>query len=128
MATGKRTYRAEATPMNAVALNNATVQYSNDVDLETDGYVGSHVQFSVAFHNNGNQAVNLFVYGGLEANNYDTAPLFSQQVPFSANNTIRLSAIIRDVLHFRLGAAHNNNETNNATVTIKEQAWRYDVS
>jgi len=128
MATGKRTFRAEATPMSAVELGATAESVSTNVDLETDGYMGSHVTVSVVFHASGAQNVVIALYGSLDGTNFDTIPLFSQQVAVTAGETKQISLIVQDVLHFRVGARHAASETNVATVTVKEQSWRFTVS
>jgi fructose-specific phosphotransferase system component IIB len=128
MATGKRTFRAEATPMSAVELGATAESVSTNVDLETDGYMGSHVTVSVVFHASGAQNVVIALYGSLDGTNFDTIPLFSQQVGVTAGATKQISLIVQDVLHYRIGAKHAASETNVATVTVKEQSWRFDIS
>jgi len=128
MATGKRDFRAEATPLNAQELGNTAESLSSDIDLETGGYIGSHVTVDVTFNASGTQNVVISVYGSLDASNYDDVAMFSQQVTVSAGNSRQVSFIVRDVLHFKVGVKHAASDSNHATVTIKEQAWRYDIS
>ena len=128
MATGKRVFRAEATPLSEQELGDTAESLSSDVDLETDGYIGSHVTVDVTFHASGTQNVIVSVYGSLDGSNYDDVAMFSQQVAVSAGNARQISLIIRDVLHFKVGVKHAASDANHATVTIKEQAWRYDIS
>jgi hypothetical protein len=128
MATGKRTFRAEATPMDGQELGATAESVSTSVNLETDGYIGSHATVSVVFHASGAQNVVIALYGSLDGTNFDTIPLFSQQVAVTAGATKQISLIVQDVLHFRVGARHAASETNVATVTVKEQSWRFTVS
>jgi len=128
MATGKRTFRAEATPLNAQALGDTAESYSSDIDLETDGYLGSHVTVDATFHASGTENVVVSVYGSLDGTNYDDVAVFSQEITVSAGNARQISLIISDLAHFRVGVKHAASDTNHATVTIKEQAWRYDIS
>lgn len=128
MATGKRVFRAEATPLSAQELGNTAESLSSDVDLETGGYIGSHVTVDVTFHASGTRNVTVSVYGSLDGSNYDDVAIFSQQVTVTAGATKQISLVIHDVLHFRVGVKHAASDSNHATVTIKEQAWRYDIS
>ena len=128
MATGKRVFRAAAAIINAVELPDATEQLSSDVNLETDGYMGSHVIVDVTFHASGAQNAVVSVYGSLDGTNYDDVAIFSQEITVSAGNARQISLIITDLLHFRVGVKHKASDTNNATVTVTEQAWRYDIS
>lgn len=128
MATGKRTFRAEATPLNAQELGDTAESLSSDVDLETDGYIGSHITVDVTFNASGTQNVVVSVYGSLDGTNYDDIPIFSQQVAVSAGKSRQISIVLRDLLHFKIGVKHAASDTNHATVTIKEQSWRYVIS
>ena len=128
MATGKRVFRAEATPINAATLGATAETLSSDVDLETDGYIGSHVTVDVTFHASGAQNVVVSVYGSLDGTNYDDVAMFAQQVAVTAGATKQISLVIQDVLHFRVGVKHAASEANAATVTAKEQSWRYDIT
>lgn len=128
MATGKRVFRTLATPMNAVTLGSSEESFSSDVDLETDGYIGSHVAVDVTFHASGAQNVVVSVYGSLDGTNYDDVPVFSQEVAVSAGASRQISFIVTDLAHFRVGARHAASDSNRATVTITEQSWRYDIS
>ncbi len=128
MAIGKRTFRALATPMNAVTLGNTAESFSSDVNLETDGYIGSHVAVDVTFSASGSQNVVVSVYGSLDGTNYDDVPVFSQEIAVSAGASRQISLVIHDLLHFRIGAKHKASESNAARVTATEQAWRFDIS
>jgi hypothetical protein len=128
MATGKRVFRTLATPMNAVTLGDTAASFSSDVDLETNGYIGSHVAVDVTFHASGAQNVVVSVYGSLDGTNYDDVPVFSQEVAVSAGNSRQISLVVTDLAHYRIGVKHAASDTNHATVTITEQSWRYDIS
>jgi len=128
MATAKRTFRAMATIENATLLSNTTEEFSSDVDLETDGYEGSHVTVDVTWDASGTENVQVSFYGSLDGTNYDDEPFFSQELGVSAGNTVQYSFIIKDVLHFRVGFKHVDSEANEATITAKEQSWRWDIS
>ena len=96
MATGKRVFRAEATPMDGQALGATAESFSSNVNLETDGYMGSHVTVSVVFDASGAQNVVIALYGSLDGTNFDTIPLFSQQVAVTADATKQISLIVDD--------------------------------
>jgi hypothetical protein len=125
MATISKSWAAEATIVNADAFTN-TEEYSSDVDLETDGYEGAHVTISVAFHASGAQAVNIYVYGSLDGTTYDNPAMFSQQIALAAGATRQISLVVKDVAHFRIGYQTAAAEaTNQPTMTIKQQRWRW---
>jgi len=128
MATGKRIFRSAATPMSAQALGDTAESVSSDVDLETDGYMGSHLTVDATFHASGTENVVVSVYGSLDGTNYDDVAVFSQEITVSAGAAVQISLVILDLLHFRLGCKHAASDTNHATVTITEQAWRYDIA
>ena len=128
MAIGKRTFRALATLLNAQELGDTAESFSSDVDLETDGYIGSHVAVDVTFHASGAQNVVVSVYGSLDGTNYDDVPVFSQEIAVSAGASRQISLVIPDLAHYRIGVKHAASDTNHATVTITEQSWRHDIS
>lgn len=128
MAIGKRIFRAPATPLNAQELGDTAESFSSDIDLETDGYLGSHVAVDIAFSASGAQNVVVSVYGSLDGTNYDDVPVFSQEVAVSAGASRQISLVVTDLAHFRIGARHAVSDSNHATVTITEQSWRYDIS
>lgn len=125
MATISRVYRAVATIVNADTFTN-TEEYSSDVDLETDGYEGSHITASVAFHASGTADAILNLYGSLDGSTYDTIALASIRVPITAGGTKQVSFVIADILHWRLGYITSAAEASYPpTLTAKEQSWRW---
>ncbi|MBW1709924.1 MAG: hypothetical protein JRJ73_08600 [Deltaproteobacteria bacterium] len=128
MSTAKRVFATESTIINAVTLSGTTESLSSDVDLETNGYEGAHVTIDAAFDASGTQNVAVKIYGSLDGTNYDDEPLFSQEVEVSAGNSVQISLIIKDLAHFKVGVAHVAAEANEATITAKEQSWRWDIS
>ena len=129
MAIGKRVFRAEATPLAETSLGATAESLSDNINLETDGYIGSHVQVKVQFHASGAQSVVVSLYSSLDGSTDDTISIFSQQVAVTAGATKYISFIVQDVLYFKVGAKHAASEaTNVAKVTIKEKSWRYDIS
>ena len=125
MATLSKVWRAEATPMSAVTLADTTESFSSDVDLETDGYEGSHVTVDVTFGATPEYNAIVSIYGSLDGSNYDDVAIFSQEITLVSATTQQISLVIKDLAHFRVGMKQGGTVTNDATVTIKEQSWRY---
>lgn len=125
MATISKVWRAEATPMNAVTLADATESFSSDVNLETDGYEASHVIVDVTFGTTPEYNVIASIYGSLDGTNYDDVAIFSQEITLVSATAQQISLVIKDLAHFRIGMKQGGTVTNDATVTIKEQSWRY---
>ena len=124
MATISKVWRAEATPMNGVTIVDTTESFSDDIDLETDGYIGSHVTIDSNFGATPEYNVIISVYGSLDGTNYDDTAMFSQEID-KGTDPNQISLIIQDVAHFRIGVKQGGTVTNDAVVTIKEQAWRF---
>ena len=80
MATISKTWRTEATPMNAVTLADTTESFSSDINLETDGYEASHVTIDVTFGTTPEYNAIASVYGSLDGSNYDDVAIFSQEI------------------------------------------------
>lgn len=124
MATISKSWRAEATPMNAETIVDTTETLSSDIDLETDGYIGSHVTINSNFGAGPEYNVIISVYGSLDGTNYDDTAMFNQEID-KGTDPNQISLIIQDVAHFRIGVKQGGTVTNDAVVTIKEQAWRF---
>lgn len=124
MATISKVWRVEATPMDAVIIVDTTESFSSDVDLETDGYIGSHVTIDSNFGATPEYNVIISVYGSLDGTNYDDTAMFSQEID-KGTDPNQISLIIQDVAHFRIGVKQGGTVTNGAVVTIKEQSWRF---
>lgn len=125
MATISKDWRAPATIMSANDLVDAVEEYTSDVDLETAGYIGSHVTVDVTFGTTPEYGVGVYVYGSLDGSTYDDVPMFSQTITLVSATAQQISLIIQDVAHYRIGVAQLGTVTNDAQVTIIEQAWRY---
>ena len=125
MATISKTWRAEATPMNAETLVDTTESFSSDVNLETDGYIGSHITVDVTFGVGAEYDAIVLIYGSLDGTNYDDISMFSQSITKVASTTKQISLIVQDVAHFRIGMKQGGTVTNDAVVTIKEQSYRF---
>ena len=124
MATISKVWRAEATPMNGVTIVDTTESFSSDIDLETDGYIGSHVTIDSNFGATPEYNVIISVYGSLDGTNYDDTAMFSQEID-KGTDPNQISLVIQDVAHFRIGVKQGGTVTNDAVVTIKEQSWRF---
>lgn len=127
MATIKRIFSTVATILNAQTLNDETEFLSSDVDLETDGYIGSQITVDVNFGTTPEYDAVASVYGGLDTTDYDDTPIFSQSIDKDTDPN-QVSIIIQDLLHFKVGIKQSGTVTNDAVVTVKEQRWRYESS
>lgn len=110
--------------MNAVTIADTTESFSSDINLETDGYIGSHVTIDSNFGATPEYNVIISVYGSLDGTNYDDTAMFSQEID-KGTDPNQISLIIQDVAHFRIGVKQGGTVTNDAVVTIKEQSWRF---
>lgn len=127
MATISKSWAAAAqiigTTDGYVTLSGTTESYSSDVDLETDGYEGAHVLVEVNFDATPTDHVDVSVYGSLDGSTYDSTPLFSQRVD-KAIDPNRISLIVRDVAHFRIGVKQTGS-TDSHDVRAYHQRWRW---
>lgn len=124
MAIIKRIFSTVATIMNAQTLNDTTEFLSSDVDLETDGYIGSQIIIDVNFGVTPQYDAVVSVYSGLDTTDYDDTPIYSQSIDKDTDPN-QISIIIQDLLHFKVGMKQAGTVTNDAVVTIKERRWRY---
>ena len=113
----------EATSSTWTTLAGQTEEYSANVDLETNGYMGAQASIEIDFGLTPTDDVEVAVYPSLDGINYDNIPIFK----FVAPNTIdplQISLLVKDVAHFRLGFRQTG-ATNSHNVRAHFQAWRY---
>jgi hypothetical protein len=121
MATISKSFGSETTIMNAVAVT--TGSWSDDVDLETNGYEGAHVVVDADFPASPTDNLIVEVRASLDGSNYDDTALFSFTVD-KGTDPNQVSFIIKDVAHFKLFCKRSGS-TDTITVTAKHQPWRY---
>jgi hypothetical protein len=121
MATISKSFGSETTIMNAVAVT--TGSWSDDVDLETNGYEGAHVVVDADFPASPTDNLIVEVRASLDGTNYDDTALFSFKVD-KGTDPNQVSFVIKDVAHFKLYCKRDGS-TDTITVTAKYQPWRY---
>jgi len=121
MATISRTFGSETTIMNAVTVT--TGSWSDDVDLETNGYEGAHVIVDADFPASPTDNLIVEVRASLDGTNYDDTALFSFTIDKSTDPN-QVSFIVKDVAHFKLYCKRSGS-TDTITMTAKYQPWRY---
>ena len=121
MATISKSWGAETTIINAAAVTDGT--YSDNVDLETNGYEGAQVIVDADFPASPTDNLIVEVYGSLDGTNYDDTPIFSQSIN-NIPDPNQISLIIKDLAHFRL-LVKRSGTTDTITVTAKFQAWNW---
>jgi len=110
--------------MNAVAVT--TGSWSDDVDLETNGYEGAHVIVDADFPASPTDNLIVEVRASLDGANYDDTSLFSFKLD-KGTDPNQVSFLIKDVAHFKLYCKRDGS-TDTITVTAKYQPWRYASS
>jgi hypothetical protein len=121
MATISKSWGNETTIMNAVSVT--TGSWSNDVDLETNGYEGAHVIVDADFPASPTDNLVVEVRASLDGSNYDDTSLFSLTID-KGTDPNQVSFIVRDVAHFKLYCKRDGS-TDTITVSAKYQPWRY---
>lgn len=121
MATISKSFGSETTVMNAVAVT--TGSWSDDVDLETNGYEGAHVVVDADFPASPADNLIVQVHASLDGTNYDDTALFSFTID-KGTDPNQVSFIVKDVAHFKLYCKRSGS-TDTITVTAKHQPWRY---
>ena len=121
MATISKSFGSETIVMNAVAVT--TGSWSDDVDLETNGYEGAHVVVDADFPASPTDNLIVEVRASLDGTNYDDTALFSFKVD-KGTDPNQVSFVIKDVAHFKLYCKRDGS-TDTITVTAKYQPWRY---
>lgn len=128
MATIKRSFAAQSqiigTGDGYVTLSGTTESFSSDVDLETNGYVGSHIIVEMDYDVTPTDEIEIGVYGSLDGTNYDDTSIFSQQGDHDIDPQ-QMSFIIQDVLHFRIGVKQTGS-TDSHNVRAYVQSWNYN--
>ena len=121
MATISKSWDSETTIMNAVAIT--TGSWSDNVDLETNGYEGAHIIVDADFPASPTDNLIVEVRGSLDGTNYDDTPLFSFKID-KGTDPNQVSFALKDLAHFKLFCKRDGS-TDTITVTAKYQAWRY---
>ena len=121
MATIAKNWSSETTIMNAVSVT--TGSWSDDVDLETNGYEGAHLTVDADFPASPTDNLIVEVRASLDGTNYDDTPLFGFKID-KGTDPNQVSFIVKDVAHFKLYCKRDGS-TDTITVTAKYQAWRY---
>lgn len=104
-------------------LSGTTETYSDDVDLETNGYEGAHVIVEVNFDASPTDDVKVKVYGSLDGSDYDDIPIFEFTID-NGTDPCQISFVVCDLAHFRLGFQQTGS-TNSHDVKAAHQAWRH---
>lgn len=104
-------------------LSGTTEEYSDVVDMETNGYEGAHVQPEVNFDAGPTDDVIIKVYGSLDGTNFDDTSLH-QIVIDKGTDPNQISFIVRDTKYFRLGFQQTG-ATDSHDVRASYSAWRW---
>ena len=130
MATIKRAFAAAAQIIGSgdayVTLSGTTESFSSDIDLETNGYVGSHVIVEIDYDAGPTDEVEIAIYGSLDGSNYDDTAIFSQQGDHDTDPQ-QLSFVIQDLLHFRIGVKQTGS-TDSHNVRAYVQSWNFSTA
>jgi hypothetical protein len=104
-----------------ITLSGTTESYSSDVDLETNGYEGTHVIVEIDYDSSPTDEVKIKLYGSLDGGNYDDTPICQMQGDKSVDPQ-QLSFIVKDLAHFRLGVQQTGSTDSN-NVRAYVQCW-----
>ena len=127
---------------SAVVYTNSAVVttevFSGDVDLETSGQEAAHCDLAYQGSLTLTDLV-VSIYASLDGTNYDIGPSAGQNAissfiaPVNASTTAqRISFIVPDLLHFRVGLKSNSTVTTTTSfasysVTLTHQRWNWQV-
>lgn len=127
MATISRNWASQSqtigTSDSYVTLSGTTESYSSDVNLETNGYEGTHVTVEINYDSSPTDEVKIKLYGSLDGSNYDDTPIWEMQGDKSVDPQ-QLSFVIKDLAHFRIGVQQTGS-TDSHDVRAYVQCWNY---
>lgn len=127
MATISKTWATQAqiegTGDGYTTLSGTTEEFSADVDLETNGYEGSHVRVEVDFDVSPTDNVICNIYASLDGTDYDDTPIFSIELD-QGTDPNQITIVVKDVAHFRVGLVQTG-ATDSHNVRVYHQAWRW---
>ena len=106
-----------------ITLSGTTESFSSDVDLETNGYEGTHVTVQIDYDATPTDEVKIKLYGSLDGANYDDTPIWEMQADKNVDPQ-QLSFIVKDLAHFRIGVQQTGS-TDSHNVRAYVQSWRY---
>ena len=96
---------------------------SLDIDLETNGYEGTHVTVDANFPASPTDNLIVEVYSSIDSTNYDDTPIFSMHIN-NGTDPNQISFILKDVMHAIIHVKRDGT-TDTITVTITHQPWRW---
>jgi len=85
-----------------ITLAGTTESFSAGVDLEANGYEGSHVITEIEYDATPVDQVKIKLYGSLDGTNYDDTPIWEMMGDMTIDPQ-QLSFIIKDLAHYRIG-------------------------
>ena len=119
--TISKVWAAATIIMNAVSVT--TGSNSDIVDLETDGYEGTHVTIDADFPAGPTDDLEIEVQASIDGAGFDDTPFDGFTIDKDTDPN-QVSIIIRDVAQFRIFAKRSGS-TDTITVTIKSRPWRW---
>jgi hypothetical protein len=115
-----------------------TEVFSGDIDLETSGHAAAHCDLAYQGSLTLTDLI-VSIYASLDGTNYDVGPtpganaISSFTAPVNASTTAqRISFVVPDLLHFRVGLKSNSTVTTTTSfasysVTLTHQRWNWQV-
>jgi hypothetical protein len=113
----------EGTAATYTTLSGTTEEFSDGVDLVTNGYEGAHVVVEVDFDATPTDHVDVFLYGSLDGVTFGNVPLYSTRI-LNTTDPSRTSIIVDDLAYFRLGFKQTGS-TDSHDVRAHYRAWRW---
>lgn len=131
MATIKKIWKGEAT---LAATNgygggdsdlaaDGAYDYTSNIDLETDGYVGAVITLEYDSSGTTDNIV-AAIFNSLDGSAYDDVPVWSQEFDATDGTDTQVSFIVYDLSNFRIGLK-TTGTTNTFDYRIKWDAWRF---
>ena len=116
----------EATSSTWTTLSGATEEYSDGVDLETNGYDGAHVHIEVDFDPGPTDHVKVKLYGSLDGSGWANIPA-SERVIDNGTDPSQLDVVVKGLAHFRIGTQQTG-AVDSHNVRIWYKAWKWNAS
>jgi hypothetical protein len=104
-------------------LSGVTETLSSDVDLITDGYMGAEVTVEVNFDSTPTDYVQVNIYPGRDASNYDDSPAFGMLID-KAIDPHQKTFNVDGYAHFKVGVVQTGS-TDSHDVRAYVKRWKY---
>jgi hypothetical protein len=127
MATISASWTENQSLQGAQTLN-ASSSDTDDIDLDTNGYVAVLIQWKGTFHGSATEGCTIEVFGSSDSGTSDdTIALCSRKVAVDAGNTVTVSILIENVPYIAVKRTNNDGSHSITNETVVYAGLKYST-